>query len=71
MIGFDKIVDVLVKNGAKVNEADVSGKTALHQAASFGNIFVLIHIIEVLFQLCRNKMKIVILRTGKSGRTID
>lgn len=35
--GFEKITDLLVKNGAKVNDADVSGKTALHQAASFGN----------------------------------
>lgn len=28
---------MLVKNGANVNAEDVSGKTALHQAAAFGN----------------------------------
>lgn len=27
---------MLVKNGANVNNGDVSGKTALHQAAAFG-----------------------------------
>lgn len=31
-----------MKGGADVNYADVSGKTALHQAASFGNFIQIV-----------------------------
>lgn len=35
-IGYDKIVDLLIQNGANVNVATSHGETPLHWAAKFG-----------------------------------
>jgi ankyrin repeat protein len=38
--GFDRISEVLIKNGVNVNARDKNGQTALHYAAFYGNIVV-------------------------------
>lgn len=35
--GFDKIADILIKNGADLNAADLYGWSVLHWAAIQGN----------------------------------
>lgn len=35
-VGYDKIVDLLIQNGANVNVATKHGETLLHWAAKFG-----------------------------------
>ncbi|KAI8498548.1 hypothetical protein Bbelb_237500 [Branchiostoma belcheri] len=44
--GHDKVVELLIKNQAKLNEANVAGDTALHAACSEGNV----KIVELLIK---------------------
>lgn len=37
-LGNENIVKVLLQNGARVNDVDAKGKTALHFAAQYGRV---------------------------------
>lgn len=56
-LGKNKIVDLLLKNGANVNQVDNSGQTALHRAANKRN-FQLFEfrtravVIKSIFEIC-------------------
>lgn len=39
-VGKEKIMDLLISNGANVNQADKTGKTPLHRAAELGTKFL-------------------------------